>query len=112
MVNTFALTVPEDSKSRPRRRKVRARFRRAVVPTTLLWVLASLMAFPLLWFLLSSFKPGGELFTYPLSLFPKEWTLQGYADALERIDFVQYFANTAIVATVTTVFTVFLCATT
>ena len=112
MVNTYALTVPEDSKVRPRRRKVRARFRRTVVPTTLLWVLASLMAFPLLWFLLSSFKPGGELFTYPLSLFPKEWTLQGYADALERIDFVQYFTNTAIVATVTTVLTVLLCATT
>jgi alpha-1,4-digalacturonate transport system permease protein len=75
-------------------------------------VLAILMSFPLLWFLLSSFKPGGELFTYPLSFLPKEWTVQGYADALERIDFVQYFANTAIVATVTTVLTVFLSATT
>lgn len=112
MVNTYALTVPGDGRARPRKRTMRARFRRAVVPTTLLWVLAILMSFPLLWFLLSSFKPGGELFTYPLSLFPKEWTLQGYADALERIDFVQYFVNTAIVATVTTALTVFLCATT
>jgi alpha-1,4-digalacturonate transport system permease protein len=112
MVNTYAITVPRDAKARRPRRTTRARFRRALVPTVLLWVLAILMAFPLLWFLLSSFKPGGELFTYPLSFFPKEWTLQGYADALERIDFVQYFTNTAIVATVTTIFTVFLCATT
>lgn len=112
MVNTYAVTVPRDAKVGRPRRTVRARFRRALLPTALLWVLVILMAFPLLWFLLSSFKPGGELFTYPLSFFPKEWTLQGYADALERIDFVQYFTNTAIVATVTTVFTVFLCATT
>jgi alpha-1,4-digalacturonate transport system permease protein len=112
MVNTYAPTVPRDAKARRPRGPGRARFRRTLVPTALLWVLAVLMAFPLLWFLLSSFKPGGELFTYPLSFFPKEWTLQGYADALDRIDFVQYFANTAIVATVTTVFTVFLCATT
>lgn len=112
MVNTYAVTVPRDAKPRRPRRTARIRFRRALVPTALLWVLALLMLFPLLWFLLSSFKPGGELFTYPLSLFPKEWTLQGYADALERIDFVQYFTNTAIVATVTTVLTVFLCATT
>lgn len=112
MVNTYALTVPQDGRAHPRKRTMRARFRRAVVPTTLLWVLAILMSFPLLWFLLSSFKPGGELFTYPLSFFPKEWTVQGYSDALERIDFVQYFANTAIVATVTTALTVFLSATT
>ncbi|MCP2635960.1 carbohydrate ABC transporter permease [Microbacterium sp. HD4P20] len=112
MVNTYAVTVPPDAKPTRPRRTLRTRFRRALLPTALLWVLALLMLFPLLWFLLSSFKPGGELFTYPLSFFPKEWTVQGYADALERIDFVQYFTNTAIVATVTTVLTVFLCATT
>lgn len=93
-------------------RRGSGRWKRAVLPTTFLWVLALLMAFPLLWFLLSSFKPGSELFTYPLSLFPRDWTLDGYALALERVDFFQYLTNSMIVATVTTALTVFLCATT
>ena len=36
-----------------------------------MWVLAVVYGFPVLWFLLSSFKPGSELFTYPLSLLPQ-----------------------------------------
>lgn len=117
MVSTYTITVPTDKKGRhlDRRhaeRRRRARFKRTLLPTTLLWALAILMLFPLLWFLLSSFKPGGELFTYPLSFLPREWTLDGYAAALERIDFAQYLLNTTIVATVTTVLTVALCATT
>jgi len=70
------------------------------------------MLFPLLWFLLSSFKPGGELFSYPLSFFPETWTVDGYATAIERVDFGRYLLNTTIVATVTTVLTVFFCAST
>ncbi|MFY9714337.1 MAG: carbohydrate ABC transporter permease [Microbacterium sp.] len=117
MVSTYTITVPTDKKGRHldrshAERRRRARFKRTLLPTTLLWALAILMLFPLLWFLLSSFKPGGELFTYPLSFLPREWTLDGYAAALERIDFAQYLLNTTIVATVTTVLTVALCATT
>ncbi len=93
-----------------RRRRRKVEIRRSIVPTTLLWVLVVLMAFPLLWFLLSSFKPAGELFSYPLSFLPREWTLEGYSRAWERIDFTRYFMNTFIVASVTTVLTVALCA--
>jgi alpha-1,4-digalacturonate transport system permease protein len=95
----------------PRRRGA-GLWRRNVLPTTFLWVLVLLMAFPLLWFLLSSFKPGSELFSYPLSFLPREWTLDGYTDAFERVDFFRYLRNSMIVATATTVITVFLCATT
>lgn len=82
---------------------------RAIPATTMLWVLAILMSFPLLWFLLSSFKSGGELFSYPLSFLPRQWTVDGYVRAWDRVDFVRYFSNTLIVATVTTALTVFLC---
>ncbi|SMG47944.1 carbohydrate ABC transporter permease [Agreia pratensis] len=92
-------------------RKKSGEIRRSILPTTMLWVLAILMAFPLLWFLLSSFKGGGELFTYPLSFLPREWTVDGYMRAWERIDFVRYFGNTIVVATLTTALTVFFCAT-
>jgi alpha-1,4-digalacturonate transport system permease protein len=75
--------------------------------TGLLWLIVAIYALPLLWFILSSFKPGSELFTYPLSMIPREWTFQGFIDAWERVDFAQYFLNTATVALVTTVLTVF-----
>ncbi|NNC11566.1 carbohydrate ABC transporter permease [Planctomonas sp. JC2975] len=74
--------------------------------TTLLWVFAIGFLFPLLWFLLSSFKPAGDLFSYPLTLFPKQWTLTGFTTAWQSFDFAQYFGNTILVACVTTVLTV------
>ena len=83
------------------------RARLSVPLTLLMWVIAANYAQPLLWFLLSSFKPGSELFSYPLSMIPREWTFQGFVDAWERVDFAQYFLNTATVAIVTTVLTVF-----
>lgn len=83
---------------------------RQIAPNVLLWALAALFLFPVLWFLLSSFKPGSELFTWPLRLFPQDWTLSGYQTAWTRFDFQTYFLNTAIVAVVSTVFTVFVSA--
>ena len=54
---------------------------RAVPTTILLWVLVALFLFPVLWFLLSSFKPGSELFSLPLSILPDDWTASGYTTA-------------------------------
>ncbi|UFU02112.1 carbohydrate ABC transporter permease [Ruania suaedae] len=79
----------------------------SVVPgTVLLWVLVAVYAFPLLWFILSSFKPGSELFSLPLSILPETWTVSGYEAAWSRFNFARYFANTGIVAVVTTALTV------
>ncbi|MGX9900003.1 hypothetical protein ACW0JT_08930 [Arthrobacter sp. SA17] len=39
--------------------------------TGLMWLIVGIYALPLLWFILSSFKPGSELFTYPLSMIPR-----------------------------------------
>jgi alpha-1,4-digalacturonate transport system permease protein len=95
----------EAAKGRRGNREGRARL--SVPLTVLMWVIAAIYALPLLWFLLSSFKPGSELFSYPLSMIPRQWTFQGFVDAWERVDFAQYFLNTATVAIVTTVLTVF-----
>lgn len=107
---TATVVRPDPSRGRKGRTSRKVRIARAVLPTTLLWVIAVLLLFPLLWFLLSSFKGGGELFTYPLSFLPQEWTLDGYQRAWERLDFLQFFSNTLVVATVTTALTVTLCA--
>lgn len=85
----------------------------AAVPlTAVVWLIALTFVFPLLWFLLSSFKPGHELFRYPLTLFPETWTAQGYTDAWTRFDFARYFMNTAIAAVGTTALTVIVSAAT
>ncbi len=74
--------------------------------TVILWVVALLYVIPVAWFFLSSFKPGSELFSLPLRLFPENWTVSGYETAWNRFDFARYFRNTAIVAVVTTILTV------
>lgn len=83
---------------------------RAVPSSAVLWLMAAVYLFPLLWFLLSSFKPGSELFSLPLSLLPETWTVSGYETAWDRFDFRRYFVNTSIVAVTTTVLTVFVSA--
>jgi alpha-1,4-digalacturonate transport system permease protein len=74
--------------------------------STFLWALAALYAFPLVWFLLSAFKPGSELFRYPLTIIPENPTVAGFEKAWDRFDFLLYFSNTLTVAVTTTVFTV------
>ena len=87
--------------ARPRRRGLRS-----LPSTLLLWLLALGFIIPVAWFILSSFKPGSELFSLPLRLFPEDWTISGYTTAWNRFNFAQYFLNTSIVAVVTTVLTV------
>jgi alpha-1,4-digalacturonate transport system permease protein len=102
-----AIGAEQAEANRGRRGNREGRARLSVPLTVLMWVIAAIYALPLLWFLLSSFKPGSELFSYPLSMIPRQWTFQGFVDAWERVDFAQYFLNTATVAIVTTVLTVF-----
>lgn len=91
--------------SRPRKRDGKQRGR-VLSATTLIWVLAIAYGFPVLWFILSSLKPAGDLFSYPLTLLPKNPTFSGYVNAWNSFDFYRFFGNTLIVAVVTTVLTV------
>src|SRR6476659_9720268 len=70
-----------------------------------LWLMVAVYVIPALWFLLSSFKPAGELFSYPLTIFPKHPSLYGFTTALTSFDFVRYFLNTLIVAVSATLLT-------
>lgn len=59
---------------------------------TLALIITSLLyLFPLLWFLLSAFKPGTELFAYPLKIIPENPTIQNFIDAWTTLDFFRYF---------------------
>jgi alpha-1,4-digalacturonate transport system permease protein len=74
--------------------------------TLALIITSMLYLFPLLWFLLSAFKPGTELFAYPLKIIPENPTIQNFIDAWTTLDFFRYFNNTLISAVVTTLLTI------
>ncbi|MGD1822016.1 MAG: carbohydrate ABC transporter permease [Pleomorphochaeta sp.] len=69
-------------------------------------LLAVFCLFPVVWVILSSFKPQSELFRIPMTLFPKKWSFSNYIEALSYGSFVTYFSNTLFVAVVATVLTV------
>jgi len=82
-----------------------------ILLTTALYVVAFVYLFPLLWLVVSTIKPGSELFSYPLNIFPDNPTLDNYEYSWAAMEFMKYFSNTLIVAVVTTVLTVLASAT-
>lgn len=58
----------------------------------------SLVIFPYLWMLVTSFKPIQEFFTYPLRWFSENWTLDQYRKVLADPRFVRSLINSAIVS--------------
>jgi len=54
--------------------------------------------FPALWMLLSSFKPNTEIFSYPPSFFPRQFTIAAYSEILTNPEKVRFFINSYTVA--------------
>lgn len=67
---------------------------------------AAFTLFPVLWVVLSSFKPQSELFSFPLTFLPETWSLDNYITAWGTGNFPRYFANSFFVAVTATVLTV------
>jgi alpha-1,4-digalacturonate transport system permease protein len=78
----------------------------SILLTTIVAILAVVYLFPILWLLLSSFKPGSELFSYPLKFFPDEITFGNYEYAWATMEFTKYVINTLMVTVTTTALTV------
>ncbi len=89
-----------------RRSKAPGELSKKVWTSGVLWLLVAVYGFPGLWFVLSSFKSAGELFSYPLTLFPRHATVSGYTRAWTSFDFARYFSNTLIVAISATLLTI------
>lgn len=68
----------------------------------LTWVLVLIIAFPLIWMVLTSIKPQSELFKIPPNILPRHITFEHYAVLLEKTPFLRYFGNSMILATATT----------
>lgn len=73
----------------------------------ILVIFAALVLLPILWMLLSAFKPEKEIIaSWPPTFFPRSWTLENFADVQKRIDILRYMLNSVIYAGVTTAFAV------
>lgn len=57
-----------------------------------------MVGFPIVWMSLSSFKPGVELFTIPPKIFPQNWSLEWYEQALTNENVIHYFLNSLFIA--------------
>lgn len=77
-----------------------------IIRYLLMALLGLVWLFPVLWLLLSSVKPGNELFSYPITILPKRFTFDNFKDAMEQFDFLLYTFNTSFVTVVATVLTV------
>lgn len=70
------------------------------------WTLVFLVAFPLVWMVLTSIKPQFELFRIPPTFWPQQVTFEHYWTLLERTPFLTYMRNSLVIAFSTTVLVV------
>lgn len=61
-------------------------------------VLTTLVLLPLIWQILSSFKPAEEIIQYPPAFFPSRISIEHYIDVWQRIPLFRYSINTVIFA--------------
>ncbi|NNG39587.1 carbohydrate ABC transporter permease [Flexivirga sp. ID2601S] len=94
---TRTVDAPPRTPPRPvRRRRPRAgHLARAVIA----WAVALITVFPLVWLLLTAFKPEGESFSGGL---PSRWTFDNLTFVLTEVPFPRYLLNSAIVSVVVT----------
>ncbi len=77
---------------------------RAVTPaaktvnTIAAWSVALILFFPILWTILTSFKPEAQAVASPPIFFGFDWTLQNYTDVNEQRDYFRYFWNSVVIA--------------
>lgn len=66
---------------------------------TILLVLGAIWAaFPVLWMLLSSFKPNGEIFAWPPTWISKHFSFSAYAEIFHDPEKIRFFINSYVVA--------------
>ncbi len=75
----------------------------------LVMLLGFVMVYPLVWMIMSSFKPTNTVFTTAGSLFPSVWTGENYINGLKgfgNVPFTKFFLNSFLISTVATAGTV------
>lgn len=68
-----------------------------------LFALAALWLFPVLWIVISSFKTDNDLYSFPPRFWPEPITFGHFMDAFEKGNFGRYFMNSSIVTVSSTI---------
>ena len=84
--------------------------RQSILTHTVLIIFAIWSVVPVIWTLLTSFKPESKIFSTQIKLIDDP-TLKNYTDLLTRGDFVTWAINSLFVSLLTTIFAVFLAST-
>ena len=73
-------------------------FRRKLGFTFLAWAIGLIIFFPILWTVLTSFKPEGQAIAIPPRFFDFDWTLENYETVQSRSNYFRHFSNSVISA--------------
>ena len=74
-----------------------------VVAHVVIYAAALLTIAPFVWMILTSFKDIGEIFSYPPTWWPEEFTLDNYAATFNAAPFGRFYLNSLFVATTVTI---------
>lgn len=80
------------------------RVSKTLIPSALTLIVSLTILFPIVWLVLSSFKETGELFSYPLAMFPSRFTFIHYQKVIGE-GFFGYVFNSLFLAVVGTAIT-------
>ncbi|SHF65948.1 carbohydrate ABC transporter membrane protein 2, CUT1 family [Jatrophihabitans endophyticus] len=100
----MTLTTRQPTPSRRREPRTPGRLVKRAALYATLSVAAFLVLLPVIWMILTSFKPEGTITSHPSQLFPTQWTFQNYRDVLDAIPFARQFGNTLVFAGTVTAF--------
>jgi multiple sugar transport system permease protein len=76
---------------------------KAIIVNLVTWTIVLIVAFPLIWMVLTSIKPQSELFRIPPTFLPQSITFEHYWRLLIETPFLLYFRNSMVLAFSTTV---------
>ncbi len=71
---------------------------RKSINTAAAWSVALLLFFPILWTVLTSFKPEAEAVASPPVFLGFDWTLQNYIDVQEQRGYFRFFWNSVVIS--------------
>ncbi|MGL4310365.1 MAG: carbohydrate ABC transporter permease [Paracoccaceae bacterium] len=71
---------------------------RKTINTAAAWSVALILFFPILWTVLTSFKPEAQAVSSPPIFLGFDWTMENYVEVNEQRDYFRYFWNSVIIA--------------
>ncbi len=71
-----------------------------ITKAVVLAAFAVVIVFPFYWIIITSLKETKEIFSVPISFFPRKVSLQNYRDLFQALDFGRYILNSVVVSLV------------